>query len=222
MNLQTNLYVILGIDRTATPEEIKLAYRKRAKQTHPDHGGSSKEFADVNRANQVLSDPKSRSRYDRTGTVDDEPDNAMSAPVGILWGLLQNVVAQHAAGQGADPCTVDLVDALRKHLVQKIADMRRQAKESKQAAERIVKILRRVEVRLKQKPKAKNADFLKKSILWQIASIERAMETNQGNVTAHEDALKILDDYEFDPEQAAQNPYLFTAGFANWGKVDTP
>ena len=57
-------YNILGVSRTATDSEIKAAYRKLAMQYHPDRGGDSTRFAQINEAYEVLKDPQRRSRYD--------------------------------------------------------------------------------------------------------------------------------------------------------------
>ncbi len=64
-------YQVLGLDRTATPEEIKKAYRKLARKHHPDLNPNSaeakKKFQEINEANEVLSDPESRKKYDAYG-----------------------------------------------------------------------------------------------------------------------------------------------------------
>lgn len=65
-------YNILGVSRGASEEEIKKAYRKLAREFHPDlHPDKKKEmeakFKDINEAYQVLGDPKKRSEYDLTG-----------------------------------------------------------------------------------------------------------------------------------------------------------
>lgn len=59
-------YELLGIDTTASATEIKSAYRKAARQTHPDHGGSADDFASVTLAYETLIDVESRTRYDRS------------------------------------------------------------------------------------------------------------------------------------------------------------
>src|SRR3990167_7069072 len=61
-------YQTLGITRTASPDDIKKAYRKLAHQYHPDkQGGNESKFKEVNEAYQVLSDPKKRESYDNFG-----------------------------------------------------------------------------------------------------------------------------------------------------------
>ncbi|GAA5227358.1 J domain-containing protein [Paeniglutamicibacter antarcticus] len=59
-------YDLLGIGPTATATEIKSAYRKAARLTHPDHGGSAEDFAEVTLAYETLIDADSRARYDRS------------------------------------------------------------------------------------------------------------------------------------------------------------
>ena len=58
-------YSILGVNRNASPEEIKRAYRKQAMATHPDRGGDENKFKRVTEAYEVLSNSDKRSAYDR-------------------------------------------------------------------------------------------------------------------------------------------------------------
>ena len=63
-----NYYDVLGVDKKATPEEIKSAYRKLAMKYHPDRNqgdaASAEKFKEVNEANETLSDPQKRAAYD--------------------------------------------------------------------------------------------------------------------------------------------------------------
>ena len=65
-------YKILGVDRKATDDDIRKAYRKLAKQYHPDYNPNNKQsedrFKEINEAYEVLSDAKKRSYYDRLGS----------------------------------------------------------------------------------------------------------------------------------------------------------
>jgi len=65
-------YKILGVDRKASDDEIRKAYRKLAKQHHPDYNPNNKQaedrFKEINEAYEVLSDSKKRSHYDQLGS----------------------------------------------------------------------------------------------------------------------------------------------------------
>src|SRR5690606_7076984 len=64
-------YSVLGIEKNASAADIKKAYRKNARKYHPDVNPDDKEaerkFKEVNEANEVLSDPEKRKKYDKYG-----------------------------------------------------------------------------------------------------------------------------------------------------------
>jgi molecular chaperone DnaJ len=83
-------YHILGVEKTASDEEVKKAYRKLAHQYHPDRpGGNEQKFKEINEAYQILSDKAKRTQYDRFGNA--EPNFG-----GGSWGGA-------SASQGGDP-----------------------------------------------------------------------------------------------------------------------
>src|SRR4051794_1669578 len=66
-------YKVLGVDKKASADEIKKAYRKLARQYHPDRNSGDKaaeeRFKEVQQANDILSDPEKRKQYDSGGGI---------------------------------------------------------------------------------------------------------------------------------------------------------
>src|SRR5204863_370417 len=100
-------YRALGVEPSATAEEIKKAYRKLAKANHPDSTGGDKKkearFREVSSAYEVLGDKKKREQYDevreqlRSGRVRATPGGAPGGPQ--VWDL-SDLFSQFFSGQG--------------------------------------------------------------------------------------------------------------------------
>ena len=60
-------YEVLGVDKTASADELKKAFRRAAVEHHPDKGGDEAKFKELSEAYEVLSNSEKRQRYDQFG-----------------------------------------------------------------------------------------------------------------------------------------------------------
>ena len=90
-------YSVLGVDKNATPDDIKRAYRKLASKHHPDKGGDTAKFQQIQAAYETLSNPQKREEYDN-------PRVRMNANPGFGGSPFDlNDIFGHMFGQGRPP-----------------------------------------------------------------------------------------------------------------------
>jgi curved DNA-binding protein len=98
-------YEVLGVSRTATAEEIKRAYRQLARKHHPDlapaaeRARAAERFKEINEANEVLSDPEKRAKYDALG-ADWKSGADFTPPPGAGWRPAEGVEWEAAGDVG--------------------------------------------------------------------------------------------------------------------------
>ena len=83
-------YKILGVDKNASEKDIKRAFRRLARESHPDvnpnDARAEERFKEINEAHEVLSDPEKRQKYDRLGADWHRYQQAGGGPGGFDWG----------------------------------------------------------------------------------------------------------------------------------------
>ena len=90
-------YEVLGLEKGASDDEIKRAFRKLAIKYHPDKNQGNKEaeqkFKEINEAYQVLSDPEKKAQYDQFGTADPRKQDSVQvdlvALISLIWEALE-------------------------------------------------------------------------------------------------------------------------------------
>src|SRR5919112_650422 len=93
---QVNYYRVLGVSREASQEEIRSAYRRLAKERHPDHpSGSASEFSLLQEAHAVLSDPNRRRTHDEALDLAHAADQL----AGLDFGSMEDELAARRQGR---------------------------------------------------------------------------------------------------------------------------
>ena len=199
----TDLYAELGVPRDATEPEIKKAFRKRARQTHPDAGGSAEQFAKTSMALAVLTDPKRRRHYDQTGEISDPaPDNKRAHAMGIIQRYFDEIAMPWfktcATDPAKDPRTKDIVGEIRKAIRKDLAGI----KNGIPNGERVVAAYEEMASRFDSKGPD---NFLRRYLEQRARENQREVERVKEGIEVHELALKLLAEIKFRRDE----PQLF-------------
>jgi curved DNA-binding protein CbpA len=203
----TNLYDTLDVPTHASQGEIKRAYRKKAKQTHPDTPtGSAESFQRLTRAYLVLSDPIRREKYDRTGDVDEQTiDNTLSQAVSIIIAAVMSAVDGYVKGQSPDPSQSDMVDAVKQFVKRNVAGFEQQKRQMEKAQASLKDIASRWRASGKGKPR--EAGFLKTALDRQAVGTAEPLAKIQAQIETYKLALELLANSSFDPADAGRAKY---------------
>lgn len=182
-----NLYDVLGVKSTASPEALKAAYYKIAKEQHPDRNGGeeSQIFVDATIAYRVLSDDASRKDYDATGTYEEFDPFERQISTQLIFHFeiaLQNIASPE-----------DDVLALLDSAIKKSIEAEDSAIEDLYA-DLAVKLRVREKLRIK-KDGAKN--FLGMLLDDQIARANENVEIRKSEIAALTAARQRLENYEY-------------------------
>lgn len=113
----TDLYLVLGLDPSATADAIVKAFRKLAMQHHPDREGGNKDaFQEVQEAYAVLGDPERRAQYDAGGGTGERlsPEQAAEQQRSVLaLSLVRSTFIKVLLNPQVDPDKVDVLAAVR-------------------------------------------------------------------------------------------------------------
>jgi curved DNA-binding protein CbpA len=185
------LYDTLGVSAAASSDEIKHAFRSKAKSAHPDKGGDAAAFRAITHAYAVLGSPDRRARYDAHGDDADNPDNAFAAAFSLVQQAIDSIIDQMLA-KDDDPCQLDVMAILKANFDKNASDIANEIARIEARLAMLTKIAKRFRV------KRGRPNFMRRST-------ESKMQAARADIATGKDALKnmlagraLLDDYEFE------------------------
>lgn len=179
----TDPYDILGVGRDASDEQIKAAYRKRAKGAHPDSGGDAEAFGRLKKAHELLLDPVRRKVFDDTGYDVELTDAVDLQALVAIEKLITDMVLDER-----EPGTFDPVAHMRASLLEEI----RKANFSKSELERHSD---RIRLHLDRIGKRPGKDVVGHMLRARIKAIATAIGETDAKIGATERACDMLDGY---------------------------
>jgi DnaJ-class molecular chaperone len=118
-----NPYSTLGVAKNATAEDIKRAYKQKAKEHHPDRGGDTNKFAEISNAYDTLKDPNKRAFFDQTGSTNPQQQgfgfaHTQGQPFDFdtifnIFGQRMNPNARQRPKEARITMAIDLQDAIQ-------------------------------------------------------------------------------------------------------------
>lgn len=190
--IKMNPYKKLNIPKDATDEEIKAAYRDKAKSAHPDQGGIEEDFQELANAYALLKSPERREYFDQFG--EDKPQD-ISRNKAII--MLNDIITQMV--QGAEPEELiheNIIKVMRDAIFKNHTTL---AEETQKVDYQLKKLLRMEEMfdkRLKQK--SENDNLFKTVLSTQINLLKHNLLHLDNQKSVLDTAIKMLENYEFD------------------------
>ena len=205
MSNHHNLYDDLGVERTASADEIKAAYRRLAMQHHPDRGGQQENFQRIQTAYDVLSDETKRAAYDATGEI---PGNGPSLEQRLQQEAIQ-IFTEALNSAGPNPWQVNVVAAMTQIVLQKQTAFKRAI----QAAKDRINTMEKVVNRIRRKDGDGSPNVLRVFLETSITGAKAEQARLEEMLAFGEELLRYIDGYDFDVELPPTSTVTTTSGW---------
>lgn len=175
-----DLYKVLGVDKNASQEDIKSAYKEKAKDNHEDRGGDHEKMVEINMAYLVLRDPAKRNKYDRTGETSSESFDVKFR--GYVQQIFMSIIDNH------DVDYTDLIGEFRAYNSNVITDNLNSCKEAKKRLNKLNKVLKRL---------GDNSGVIGQVVLGNIDGLKMDIAMIEDNIKFLDDCAECLNSYHY-------------------------
>ena len=179
-------YDILGVGRDADDAAIRAAFRRLAKESHPDSGGDAEAFVLGSKAQDLLLDPLRRKVFDATGYDPELADARDIQGLMLIEKLVNDVVLDER-----EPGTFNPLEKMRATLNNGIRKARFHMREMEGHSARVARHLARLD-------RTPGTDVLGYMLRARIDAIAKAVQETAKQIEASERALEMLGDYSYE------------------------
>lgn len=211
--MDLNPYEQLGVQRDASTELIRRAYRAKSKTDHPDAGGDPEEWAKTSTALAVLVDPKKRQTFDETGRIEaDRPNNDRAAALQIVEGHIGALVNAYPAGGYApadDPRKMDVPTRVRDLIAAEIDTAEAGIRDGGAHVAYLKDVMSRF--KLKNPADHPDGDPIVRGFKRQVDLAEQQIADLRTAIKVRNIAWDIAGDYAFERDKPEPDPYVWPA-----------
>lgn len=183
-------YDILGVSRDADDAAVRAAFRRLAKESHPDSGGDAEAFVLCQKAQDLLLDPLRRKVFDATGYDPELADSRDIQGLMLIEKLVNDIVLDER-----EPGTFNPLDKMRASLNNDIRKARFHIREMEGHGARVTRHLDRL-------GRGPGTDVLGYMLRARIDAIAKAVQDSAKQIEASERALEMLGDYSYEMDEA--------------------
>jgi curved DNA-binding protein CbpA len=193
-----NPYETLNFAKDADEKEIKNAYKKKAKEHHPDVGGNEKEFKEAAAAYALLICPQKRAYFDEHGHEMPNQDNVLSRAMTVLDEMFTQILSSFSPKELLHR---DFISEMKKALHVNLNKVNSEISEHKKAILNVTEYRNLFTAKLYHKKSKLQQDFFQKNLDGKEQGIITAMANLDNKKQVIEKALEILSDYDFHYEK---------------------
>lgn len=200
-----DLYTILDLPRNATKDDVKKAYRKKARKVHPDTSKhkDGKAFCALQKAFSILSDDDRRKRYDETGSTEEKKSPEEACKITLMQ------MAVELVGSCPDH-RIDNID-VRAEMIRRLRAAKNTAEKNNETLGKGIAKFNKAAKRFLRKHKTKEPNFMADACAQKALQLGDEIKKNKDALKLIDISLSLLDDfaYEFDnPAPMDRNDYI--------------
>jgi curved DNA-binding protein CbpA len=181
------LYELLGVEKNTTMKEIKKAYYKLSKKHHPDKGGDPKIFIKIQNAYEILSDEKTRKKYDETGDIPSDGIPLKTSARNFLLGLWEQIIDIDLVENPYYKIPEDIIKKIDNFIDNRKSHIKTAKKDIKQYEEILSNLIYNGD----------DIDFLSLTLKHKIQNKKDLIKMHNDKIEESEYAKEIISDYKY-------------------------